>query len=86
MTPPIVLHGDPEDPFASPKDIVRILRLMGERDEQRLSAFRSFLETPSAEELSGMTPPIVPHGDLEERTSRRLSTSEVFWKMQAQRP
>jgi hypothetical protein len=44
MTPPIVLHGDPEDPSASPKDIVRILRLMGERDERKLNAFRLLLE------------------------------------------
>jgi hypothetical protein len=42
--PPIVLHGDPNDPFASPKDIIRILRLMGERDERKLNAFRLLME------------------------------------------
>ena len=46
MTPPIVLHGDPEDPFASPKDIVRILRLVGERDERKLRAFKRFFGKP----------------------------------------
>jgi hypothetical protein len=49
---PIVLHGDPDDPFASPEDIIRILRLMGERNERKLRAFRHFLENPSAQEWS----------------------------------
>ena len=49
---PIVLHGDPDDPFASPEDIIRILRLMGERDERKLRAFRRFMEDPNAQDWS----------------------------------
>ena len=71
--PPIVLHGDPDDPFASPEDIIRILRLMGERDERKLRAFRRFLKNPSAEERSGGDATI-----LEPRGPRRRPSRSPF--------
>ena len=44
---PVVLHGDPDDPFVSPEDMIRILRLMGERDERKLNELRLLLEAYS---------------------------------------
>ena len=48
VKPPIVLHGDPNDPFVSVDDMIRLLRLMGERDELKLSQLRRILKAHEA--------------------------------------
>jgi hypothetical protein len=41
---PIRLYGDPNDPFASPDDLIRILRMMGHTDEAKLARLRQLMD------------------------------------------
>ena len=74
-----VWHGDPDDPFVTVEDMMRILRLTGANDEERLKQFRRFLEAkPKAKQGSPeLNPPTPCVSDGDSTTPRNaLSTRE----------